>query len=294
MTSPTDIVRDVVRVTFFGQPGWMLVLHGYFDETGTHDTSPIICVAGYLFEGAQAVDFTARFEALKQKPEFAVPDDAEFSASDCIGLVAEQPFEGWTSDRANAFVMEWADAIAATASLGVVATVDKLAFDKIFATRPKLLARVGSQYTLAVMAAVNLVRQRLDQDNDGRLVDYTFESRQESDDEAGSLLTQIAAEPELRQRFRYAGHAFRPKNLHPPLYAADLLAWEWQHLIRDDDPSRASLRHMVDAVKHVHIRYGEVNISIQTVVNAFYGLRPFKPVSRREFRRSRRRPPPAS
>jgi hypothetical protein len=290
VTSPTEVLRDVARVTFFGRPGWMLVLHGYFDETGTHNRSPIICVAGYLFESSRAVDFSARFEALKEK--FSVPDEAQFSASDCMGRLS--PFDQWPRERIDAFVMEWAEAIAATARLGVVAVVDKQAFDKLFANKPRLLTRVGSQYTLSVMAAVNLIRLRLNHDNDSRIVDYTFESRTESDPEASSLLAQIAEHPELKQRFRYGGHAFRPKNTHLPLYAADLLAWEWQHLIRDNDPSRESLRLMTDAVRHVHDRYGSVKISIQIVVNDFYGLRPFKPMSRREWRRSRRGAAPSS
>jgi hypothetical protein len=290
MTSPTEVRRDVVGVTFFGRPGWMLVLHGYFDETGTHGRSPIICVAGYLFEGSRAIDFSARFEALKKR--FSVPDTAVFSASDCMGLL--EPFDQWSRETADAFVMGWAEAIAVTASLGVVAVVDKQAFDNVFAKKPGLLTRVGSQYTLSVMAAVNLIRLRLDQDDDSRIVDYTFESRTESDPEASSLLAQISGHPELKQRFRYGGHVFTPKNTHLPLYAADLLAWEWQHFIRDDDPSRASLRLMIDAVRHVHDRYGSIKISIQTVVNDFYGLRPFKPVSRRQRRRSRRGTTPSS
>jgi hypothetical protein len=294
-TSPTDVLRARLLATFFGRPGWILVLQGEFDETGTHKGSPLICVAGYLFEGSGAVDFSGRFEALKKQPEFSIPDTTVFSAADVMRRNRKKPpFDQWPRTTRDAFMIGWAEAIAATAHLGVVAVVDKPAFDRLFSTKPGLLSRVGSQYTLALMAAVNLVRVKLDEVKDERLVDYNFESRdRKADSEPHSLLVQIASQPELQQRFRYAGHTFRTKSTHLPLYAADLLAWEWQHFIMADDPDRASLHILLNGVKHVHMRYGDIKIAIQLVVNDFYGLRPLTATSRREERRSRRTPPPS-
>ncbi len=43
-----------VRLLEVLKPDTVLMMEAYFDESGTHEGSPVMCVAGYLFETEQA------------------------------------------------------------------------------------------------------------------------------------------------------------------------------------------------------------------------------------------------
>ena len=57
---------------------------------------------------------------------------------------------------------------------------------------------------------------------------------------------------ELKESYRYHGHAFLPKADAVPLQAADFLAWEWakfrdETIERKVRPTRRSLRALMDS-----------------------------------------------
>ena len=46
---------DFLRIVEVVKPDLLIMVEAYFDESGTHDESNAICVAGYLFETEQAI-----------------------------------------------------------------------------------------------------------------------------------------------------------------------------------------------------------------------------------------------
>src|SRR5260370_33009756 len=58
-------------------------LKAYFDETGTHG-APVVCVAGYLFDGGAASKFEA-LHAERVKPLLPPSGQGIFHAATCFG-----------------------------------------------------------------------------------------------------------------------------------------------------------------------------------------------------------------
>lgn len=73
----------------------MAVMEAYFDESGTHDGSPFVCVAGYLFQKGTATALDAAWRWMLE--ENGLPF---FRMSDCAHGTG--PFKGWSKiDRTN-------------------------------------------------------------------------------------------------------------------------------------------------------------------------------------------------
>jgi hypothetical protein len=60
------------------EPDIVMMMEAYFDESGTHAGSPVICVAGYLFTAEQAVHLDREWKQALE--EFEV---SHFHAADC-------------------------------------------------------------------------------------------------------------------------------------------------------------------------------------------------------------------
>lgn len=288
MAPPTDHRRgpsadfaDWLKVIFFGREGWLMVLDGFFDETGTHKGSPVTCVGGYLFTPEQAVTLSQKWTAALNRPD--LPPNYPFSMHEC--MVGRGPFasDAWaTREKREAFVMTLVEAISDTATLGVIAGVHQGVFDAFFA-ETNLAERLGSRYTLCLFGVLDSLSQHLDSQADARPIEYVFESGCPYQVEASSVLDQIARTPDVRDQLHYHGHDFRSKRHVVILQAADLLIWEWQNLVRAQaaaggtvrpDDARVSLQILIDKVRHLHLPYNRTRMYIQAIHNHFYNFLP--------------------
>ena len=66
-----------------------MILTAYFDESGTHDDSPITVMAGVMANASQWQRFEMKFRALKQKYGFQTFHTKKFKAS-------SGDFRGWS------------------------------------------------------------------------------------------------------------------------------------------------------------------------------------------------------
>ena len=73
----------------------MAEMEAYFDESGTHDDSPFVCVAGYLFQKDNATALDTAWRGMLQEKGLSF-----FRMSDCAHGTG--PFKGWPKiDRTN-------------------------------------------------------------------------------------------------------------------------------------------------------------------------------------------------
>jgi hypothetical protein len=56
---------------------------------------------------------------------------------------------------------------------------------------------------------------------------YFFEAGHASAPEAHKIIHVMFSRSDIKQQFRYVGHAFVEKEKSPAIQAADLLAWQW-------------------------------------------------------------------
>ena len=60
----------------------MALMEAYFDESGTHEGSPFVCVAGYLFEKGNAAALNADWRAMLKGNDLPF-----FRMSDCAHTI---------------------------------------------------------------------------------------------------------------------------------------------------------------------------------------------------------------
>lgn len=191
----------------------MAIMEAYFDESGTHEGSPDICVAGYLFEKGNATALDAAWRGmLKEK---GLPF---FHMSDCAHGTG--PFKGWAKEDRTNLEISAIDIVKEYATHGFAASV---AIDD-FHLIPKY-SLFESAYSFACLQMFLGVQWWANENEFAGDVKYFFESGARHESEADALMKKIFAHPQLKSNFRYSSHSFEGKATAVQLQCADLLAW---------------------------------------------------------------------
>src|SRR3979409_2697446 len=94
----------------------MATMEAYFDESGTHDSSAFVCVAGYLFEKGNATNLDIAWRRMLE--EKGLPF---FRMSDCASRTG--PFKGWSKDQTANLEIRAIDLVKTYATHGFAASV---------------------------------------------------------------------------------------------------------------------------------------------------------------------------
>jgi hypothetical protein len=249
----------------------------YFDETGTHDKAPDTVIAGYVFCKAGAKLFRRMFDE-NVYPLLPPDEDGNriFHATKCIGGFDQ--FTILSVPQRERIVDLMVDAMKASVSFGVVVGMEQQEYAKALACSPALRELAGDEYSVCLIRAIENLAKRLDDDNVKGRLEYVFEAGCNHQKEANAILGNIANSAELKKRYRWHNYAFREKSPDvPQLFAADLLAWEWQRarinsLTPDRGEWRLTLQRLFDGTPHIPSYLTSVSVGLRGFVNAFYGL----------------------
>ncbi|GAA0338168.1 hypothetical protein GCM10009087_55810 [Sphingomonas oligophenolica] len=201
----------------------MVLSEVYFDESGTHDGSPMMTVAGFLFKKEQARLFSRDWA--KDLERLGLP---AAHMTDCTH--GQGDYEGWSKEQCILSEKLLIQNIKRRSVLGFSVAVDPKLYDEVMG--PFVAACPAYSYLL--MIAVGGVRHWA-QTNDyqGRIA-FFFESGHRHASQTNEHMNMIAEYgPEVVDFMYYYAHAFLDKRNALPLQAADLLAWLYRnHLIR--------------------------------------------------------------
>ncbi len=250
-------------------------LKAYFDETGTHG-APVVCVAGYLFDGGSAI----RFEALhteRVKPLLPASAQGTFHAANCFSRCTE--FDSLNRTQSNDIFDAMIEVLKSTLMYGMLAEIETAVYEaEIKRLGPKVRRMVGSSYSICAIRCAQNVAEWLTENGIEGDVHYLFESGCQYAGEAAHFFKQIGRTPELKSRFRFGGCSFVTKQEAPQLQAADLLAWEWQReraTLTEPEKHhrerRLTLRRLA-ANGHPHQLEHISNVGVFAIVNSFYGI----------------------
>jgi hypothetical protein len=205
-----------------------MILSAYFDESGTHAGSRVLCVAGYLSTPERWVAFERDWKsALKDCgiPFFHMVDFANH---------APPYYSGWSHSQRRVNYSRLVDIIKkrTLGSVGVCVPIDL--YDKYVAPEVKGMPN-GKPYCLAAatcfLDVATLVKQRAP----AALVAYVLESGALG---AGEILRQFQEninDPITKDYLRLLSLSFGDKRELVPLQAADILAYElYKHLPRQE------------------------------------------------------------
>ena len=193
----------------------MAVMEAYFDESGTHEGSAFVCVAGYLFEKGNATILDIAWRRMLE--EKGLPF---FRMSDCANRTG--PFKGWSKDETTNLEIRAIDLVKAYATHGFATSVVVDDFHLI-----QNLGLFDSAYSFACLQMLLGVQWWTNGNKFHDDVAYLFESGAQHQSEANGFMQKVFEDPQMRLDFRYSSHAFAHKANVSQLQCADLLAWHW-------------------------------------------------------------------
>jgi hypothetical protein len=195
-------------------------MEAYFDESGTHDGSPISCVSGYLFNPRNARKLCKEWKA-------ALPRGIEcFHMTDCA--TGGGKFRHLSKDERAALVRNLIAILNRRYTFGLTISFSDEEFRR--EAPSGWFERWGHPYTICIRKALYYFEQWCDQHSYYGPIAYVFEKGAKHWTEAANLLQLIEAQPDEKKRFRLGSFAFVDKSEAIPIQAADLFAWEYRKM----------------------------------------------------------------
>lgn len=220
MTSAQQ-VWELSRAVLADQDGVVAVLKAYMDESGTHAGSPVVTVGLYVGKPSYWQAWTKDWNANKRPIKV-------YHAVDAHNRKGE--FEGWDRPKRNAFVANLLPVLARHPIMGIAVGIDMVAFRKAMKPHPELRAMFGTPYAACFQWTVQLLLTMMDEQRDTQRVAFFHECNDDEED-AKTAFAYVKAQRNLSTR--PISLTFGGKNDYVPLQAADVLAYEANHLLRD-------------------------------------------------------------
>lgn len=215
----------------------------YVDESGSHDGSPVLCVAGYLFKRSKAVELSEAWQRVLDRYEVPYARMSELAPG-------RPPFDRLSLEQRIKMEKALIKIIRQTMTYGFSITVPEDQYNQIIPYDHRL----GGAYSFCLrqcLIAVNSWATRTA--FDGQIA-YFFESGHRDQTEANGIMHKVFAVDALRERYRYVSHTFADKKKLLPLQAADLLAWLWftdsKHRLNGRNEARKDVMALIRGSLH--------------------------------------------
>jgi hypothetical protein len=214
-------------------------LEAYFDESGSDDGSPVLSVAGYLFEKSKCQEFDLAWKEVLDR--YGLPF---FHMVDCAH--GNKPFDKLSKAECSAVEREMIELIRSHSLLGFATSVVESDYNEIFPDHKPY----GDAYTYCCWTCLACVHGWIGANIFDGKVAYFFEAGHKSAAQANAIMNLIFKTEHLRHEYRYAAHAFVDKKRIRPVQGADLLAWlhftHVKNLLNPKRPIRADFRALVE------------------------------------------------
>jgi hypothetical protein len=219
----------------------MTLVEAYFDESATHKGSPLMSLAGYLFEQRQSEIMADEWRAYLHSKGLPF-----LHMADCAP--GNPPFDGLKSNERALIVSRMIGLIKQRTVQGIGVVLDLADFTRRFGDT----CFFGSAYTVCFHHVVRGVAMWAEKTNYQGEIAYFFESGHDSAKEANYLLNLGLRIPYMREQMRYAGHAFVEKKKSPQVQAADLLAWQLTKDAKNEREGRPRRKDFANLAEHHH------------------------------------------
>ena len=194
----------------------MLVLDGYFDESGTHDESETIAVAGFLAHADQWLWFEGKWrEALKKY-------GLEFFHM--VDFAHRAPGYDWPEDVRQERLGNLISIINKSRPSSFGVAFPKKLFDSVFTGRVR--EHIAGPYGFASWLCLNLASRELDEVPLETGVSYIFEDGARGKGEFLKMYEALPTFPGGKEGLHVLSLRFEDKRCFVPLQAADILAYE--------------------------------------------------------------------
>jgi hypothetical protein len=229
--------------------GFVAVLKVYMDESGVYDDLPVVTVAAYLGRPGEWREWTKRWNGAKRPIKV-------FHAADAQKLHGE--FEGWSEEDRDEFVKRVVPIIADTGFPGIVIGVHMAEFRRAMAGHGDLAPFFGTPYAACFHWVVQTLMYLQARTGNRERIVFVHENNDYQHEVLESFnYIKSRANPNRIS----LGILFGDKASHPPLQAADILAYEGNKRMRDPHrPERQPWRLLNPYRRIVSAQYGRHNI----------------------------------
>jgi hypothetical protein len=267
MSSSHD-VWELSRAVLNERGGVVAVLKTYMDESGTHGDSPVVTVGAYIGQPNVWRDWTKDWKRQLHKVPVSKKPIEVFHAVDCANRDGE--FEGWTREERTAFVIELLPIFPRHSIVGCAIGIHMKSFEEAMSDHSDLREMFGTPYTACFQWVIQTILNTLDAYRSDHRIAFFHECNDYTDEARKAF--------EWVQTNRPSGNkgitlAFGSKADYVPLQAADVLAYESNHVIRDPEKERRPSWGAIDPdqsrIKLLH--YGKNNMD--KLIAALTGLR---------------------
>jgi uncharacterized protein DUF3800 len=215
--------------------GPIAVIKLFVDESGIHEGSPIVSVAGYMARGLTWQKFTTEWRRTLKPKGINI-----FHATDCANLQGD--FKGWTVDERDNLMKRLLPIIPKYA-FGYAIAVKLTEVEKLLEARPELRKFHKDPYAVCfqwlLMSVINDLRMKI---SDPRPISVIHEVNDFKDSAIAAFET-VRAGPGGEAFSRLI---FATKREFVPLQAADTLAYEAaRRILYHDGPERRSLTALI-------------------------------------------------
>lgn len=183
----------------------------YVDESGTHETSDMTVVAGYVFRRVNAKRFQTEWMRVLRRE--GIP---YFHMTDCA--TGNGFFKDWSIDRRLKIEKALIRLVRKESAFGFAMGMRPSVFRKRL---PGTVTPYTFLLTHSLLACQWWAHQK---DFHGRFA-YFFEAGHDSQSQAGSVMQMVAKNEKGKDAAQYLSHTFIGKEQAAALQAADLLAW---------------------------------------------------------------------
>ena len=224
----------------------IMMLGAYFDESGTHQGSPITCVAGYVFKRQDALRFSRSWGKVLRANGLPY-----FRMSECahgFGHFTDKSMEERV--RVETKLIEL---VKLRALFGIAITVCESDFVKV-------ASPAGSPYALCLLWCLTGISAWIAKYKFKGKISYFFEAGHPRQPLVNRAMHELSSKAALREEIKYHSHVFAGKNEARPLQAADLLAWLWfkdrkDQLLGTWKDHRKDLTSLM-GLTHMHAHFG--------------------------------------
>jgi hypothetical protein len=218
-------------------------LEVYFDESGSHDGSPVLSVGGYLFEKEQCGALDGEWKLVLER--FGLP---YFRMSACAHN--QKPFDHLSRDECIEVEKAVIALINKYALLGLGMVVNEHDYGTWFeGPNP-----AGSPYSFCCWQILAGIRTWIKRNQFQGEIAYFFEAGHASRPEANTLMNRIFSNSHLKEAYHYVGHSFVDKQKVRPVQTADILAWhqatQIKRWLKGDHRMRADYQALVQKPPH--------------------------------------------
>ncbi len=250
---PCDAITHLSKSLFLSRADFMPLLTFYGDDSGTHQDSRTVVVAGYVGQVAAWKTFAKQWNEVLR--EFGVK---QMHRADLEAFGGEyKRNNGWDEKRRKQFLQHLYPIIERHTKEPIGSAVVVEDFESLIPANIK--AQLGGPYGWCAHHCIAAINVWCAEKKYNRPIQYVFEAGTAGHGQVNKLLQELYSNRNDRDRFRIRGWSFQDKSV-TPLQAADVLAYEGFKQIenqlhdRGQRPERISFTHLVSSSDQ-HLQY---------------------------------------